>query len=369
MRNLNFTNVFSKLILSCGLLSTLLFFKLTLASPIAGSELPDLLDRVMPGVVNISSITVVNYTVYGMDDFFQFWGIPKEQKHTSRGSGFIIDKDGYILTNDHVVAEATEVLITLLNQHQYHAKIIGRDPKMDIALLKIDDKTQKITDSITFVALGDSEKIRIGESVFAVGNPFGLEHTVTLGIISAKNRTIGSGPYNNFVQTDASINPGNSGGPLFNLKGEVIGINRFILSQTGQSGGLGFAIPVNEATAILSDLKKFGRVPRPWLGVLGERLTMSHKQYYNLSISQGVLVYNLVLGSPADKAGLMRGDIILSLNNFPIKETNDLDRLLTQHKPNDKIKMEVQRQGRKLTLKIQLKELPAQLDKLPRGII
>ena len=188
---------------------------LMIAAPPTNADLPDLVENVLPGVVNISSTTVTNYQVYGMEDFLRYWGIPQEhqQKQTSLGTGFIIDQDGFILTNHHVVDHATEVLVTLLDKREFKARIVGKDPKMDLALLQIRDKEKHTPSSIKLVPLGDSDKLRIAESVFAVGNPFGLQHTVTTGIISAKNRTIGQGPFDNFLQTDASINPGNSGGP------------------------------------------------------------------------------------------------------------------------------------------------------------
>ena len=240
-------------------------------------NLPDMVERVSPGVVNISSTTVIHYRVYGMDEFMRLWGIPQEKKQTSLGSGFIIDKDGYLLTNNHVVERASEVMVTFSDKRQFKARVIGKDDKLDLALLQIRGKEGQIPEKLTPVPLGDSDSVRIAETAVAVGNPFGLENTVTRGIISAKNRTIGLGPFDNFLQTDASINPGNSGGPLFNARGEVIGINTVIESPTGHSIGLGFAIPSNEAKKAIPVLKKYGRVPRPWLGVLGVPLLLNLK--------------------------------------------------------------------------------------------
>jgi serine protease Do len=239
---------------------------------------------------------------------------------------------------------------------------------MDIALLQIRDKLRKVPTDLTPVPLGDSNTTRIAETVFAVGNPFGLQHTVTTGIISAKNRTIGAGPFDNFLQTDASINPGNSGGPLFNLKGEVIGINTMIFSRTGQSGGLGFAIPVNEAKKILPDLLKYGRVPRPWLGILGEPVTPALEHYYNLPVGKGLLIANLVESGPADNAKIKMGDIITSANGSPVEQLNDVEKILFNLKPKDSITLKVRRGPRTLELKVKLEELPA-LGKLPQGII
>lgn len=346
------------------------------AAPLpVGIDLPSLVEKTLPGVVNISTTTVTTTQVFGMDEFMRLWGIPQERKQTSLGSGFIIDKQGFILTNYHVVEHATrqepEVLVTLLDKRQYRAKIIGSDQKMDIALLQIRAKNQLPPTDLTPVALADSDQVRIAESVFAVGNPFGLQHTVTLGIISAKNRTIGQGPFDNFLQTDASINPGNSGGPLFNIKGEVVGINTVIFSRTGQSGGLGFAIPINEAKLLIPDLKVYGRVPRPWLGILGERMTPQLERYYGLPTTPGVLVYNLVENGPADRAGLRQGDIITSVGGTTIGDNYDIERVLAKLRPNtpgETVTLKVQRGRRSMEIKVKLEELP-RLDQLPKGII
>ncbi len=236
----------------------------------APANLPDLVEKILPGVVNISSTAVERTQVFGMDEFMRLWGVPQERKHVSRGSGFIYDKDGFVLTNHHVVADAEEVTVTLFDKRQFRARIIGKDPKMDVALLQIRGADRKVPQDIVPIPTGNSDQVRIAETVFAVGNPFGLGHTVTVGIISAKNRTIGQGPFDNYLQTDASINPGNSGGPLFNAKGEVIGINTMIFSSTGQSAGVGFAIPVNEAKRLIPDMQRYGHVKRPWLGILAE---------------------------------------------------------------------------------------------------
>lgn len=338
------------------------------AAPPPSAQLPDLVEKILPGVVNVSSTSVSNVRAFGMDDFMRYWGIPQERKQTSLGTGFIIDKDGYILTNNHVVAHATEVLVTLLDKRQFRAKIIGKDEKMDVALLQIRNKLKQVPGDLSPVPLGDSEAVRIAESVFAVGNPFGLQHTVTLGIISAKNRTIGQGPFDNFLQTDASINPGNSGGPLFNIRGEVIGINTVIFSKTGQSGGLGFAIPMNEAKGLIPDLKRYGRVPRPWIGVLAERMNPQLQQYYNLPTDTGVLLYSLVEGGPADQAGIQQGDIVTAVDGAPIKEPNEVERALVKRKPTETAVLKIRRGRKTLELKIKLEELP-KLENLPPGIL
>jgi len=284
------------------------------------------------------------------------------------GSGFIIDQDGYILTNYHVVEQASEVMVTLADKRRFFAKIIGKDEKMDLALLQIRNKEHHVPEKLKPVPLGNSDTVRIAETVVAVGNPFGLQNTVTKGIISAKNRTIGLGPFDNFLQTDASINPGNSGGPLFNLKGEVIGINTAIRSETGQSSGLGFTLPINEAKKLLPDLKKYGRVPRPWLGILGERMTPQLELYYDLTVAKGVLVYNTVESAPADNAGLQQGDILVSIDGIATDEPNDVEKVLAKHKPTDTVTLKFYRGKKIRELQIKLEELP-RLEHLPKGII
>lgn len=340
------------------------------AAPPPNTDLPDLVEKILPSVVNISSTTVLTYQVYGMEDFLNFWGIPKEhkEKQSSLGTGFIIDKDGYVLTNNHVIERASEVIVTLLDKKEYQAKIIGKDQKLDLALLQIRDKDRKVPADLKPVSFGDSGTLRIAESVFAVGNPFGLQHTVTIGIISAKNRTIGQGPFDDFLQTDASINPGNSGGPLFNLKGEVVGINTVIYSRTGQSGGLGFAIPINEAKNIIPELKRYGRVPRPWLGIVSQRMTQPIQRAYQLPSATGVLVTQLVQDGPGDRGGLRSGDIITEVDGTATQEPNQVEKVLAKHKPTESVTLKVLRGKKTLSLPIKLQELP-RLENLPPGII
>jgi serine protease Do len=340
------------------------------SSPPISINLPDLVEKVLPSVVNVSSTQIRSYQVYGMDDFLNMWGVPQErkQKQTSLGSGFINNTDGYVLTNNHVVEHASEVEITLLDKRQFRARIIGTDEKMDLALLQIRDKNSGVPPGLSSVTLGDSDATRIAESVFAVGNPFGLQHTVTVGIISAKHRTIGSGPFDNYLQTDASINPGNSGGPLFNFNGEVVGINTMIYSRVGQSGGVGFAIPANEAKRLIPDLQKYGRVPRPWLGILADRMTSQIQAYFHLDVSEGVIVSNLVEEGPADGAGVKTGDVIVNIDGTPVKEPYDIDRILSKHRPKDEISMKIQRGRRQVDIRVKMSELP-RLDTLPQGII
>jgi len=332
-------------------------------------NLPDLVEKVLPGVVNISTTTVIQQRFGGMEEFALFWGIPREYKSSSLGSGFILDKDGYVMTNHHVIDNATEVLVTLQDKRQFEARIVGSDPRVDLALLKIKTEKGGVPAGLVPVPFGNSDAVRIAEPVFAVGNPFGLQHTVTTGIISAKNRTIGVGPFDNFLQTDASINPGNSGGPLFNFKGEVIGINTVIFSKTGQSGGLGFAIPANEAKTVLGDLKRYGRVPRPWLGIRGQMVTPQLARYHGLPLKEGVVVYALAEGGPAFDASIRAGDIIAAAGGEPVKELVDVERALGRHKPKDSIELEIQRGTRKLKISVQLQELPRRFDEPAQGIL
>jgi serine protease Do len=320
-----------------------------------------------PAVVNISTTQVIKQTgvphprfnrrqspfeeFFGDDFFRKFFGdLPdREFKSKSLGSGFIINKEGFILTNNHVIENATEVKVRLSDEKEYDAKVIGRDPKTDIALIKIDAKND-----LPIVQMGDSDKLEIGEWVLAIGNPFGLEQTVTAGIVSAKGRVIGSGPYDNFIQTDASINPGNSGGPLFNIKGEVVGINTAIVA-TGQ--GIGFAIPINMALSILPQLKEKGKVVRGWLGVMIQQITEDLAESMNLDTSDGALVAEVVEGGPADKAGIKRGDVILEFDGEVIGKMRDLPTLVAATPVGKKVQVNVLRKEKKETLTVVIGEL------------
>ncbi len=291
------------------------------------------------------------------DDFFRhfFGGEPEERlKQRSLGSGVVVSKDGYILTNNHVVADAEEILVTLYNKEKHEAEIIGRDPKTDIALIKI-----KVENSIPSARLGDSDKLKVGDWVVAIGNPFGLGSTVTAGIVSAKGRVIGAGPYDNFIQTDASINPGNSGGPLFNLDGEVVGINTAIFTRSGGNIGIGFAIPINTAKSVMSQLKEKGRVVRGWLGVAIQRITPEIKEKFGLKTTQGALIGEVNRDSPAEKGGLKMGDVIVSFDGKKVKEMKELPSMVAETPVGKKVEIIVIRKGKekRLTLKIgELKE-------------
>ena len=323
----------------------------------------DLAEKVKPSVVNISTSKTIRgggsrspfgrspFDRYFGDDFFdRFFGDTprREFKQQSLGSGFILSGDGYIFTNNHVVEQADKIIVKLSDGREYDAKIIGRDAKTDIALIKI-----KPNENLPVAEIGDSDKVRVGEWVIAIGNPFGLEQTVTQGIVSAKGRVIGAGPYDNFIQTDASINPGNSGGPLFNMEGKVIGINTAIVAQ-GQ--GIGFAIPISMAKTILPDLKAKGKVTRGWLGIAVQDVTEDMVKSLQLRDRQGAMISEAFKGDPADRAGLKTGDIVTEVNGKKIKDTHELLLTIASFHVGEKISVKVLRDGRELTFQVTVSE-------------
>ena len=278
-------------------------------------------------------------------DFFEkFFGDIPEQDYTQRslGSGFIIDKEGFIVTNNHVIEGADKIRVKLVSGKEFDADIIGKDSKTDIALIKI-----KAKEDLPIATLGDSDTISVGDWVLAIGSPFGLEHTVTAGIVSAKGRVIGSGPYDDFIQTDASINPGNSGGPLIGVDGKVVGINTAIIAG-GQ--GIGFAIPVNMARNIIEQLKKHGHVTRGWLGVSIQDLTPELAEYYGIKEGTGALVGEVFKGDPADKAGIKPKDIIVEVNGNKISDSRDLSRLIADVAVGNKVAVKIIRNGKEKIL-------------------
>ena len=359
-----------------GALSFFIVESTSFAGPFTPSDLPDLVEKITPSAVHISTKIDQRaaFKMSGWGDFLEQFGIPADQQTGSLGSGFILDLEGYVLTNYHVVEQAidnraVEIVVTLKDKRQFGAKIVGRDHKTDIALLQLKDKNNHIPAMILPAKMGDSEKVRIGEPAIAIGNPFGLDYSVSAGIISSKNRNIGQGPFDNYFQTDAAINPGNSGGPLFNVKGEVIGINSAIYSRSGQFGGIGFAIPVNDAKLVLTKLKKFGRVPRPWLGIISRQVSPSLSYAYGLGRDSGILITNLVQSAPADHASLKVGDIIFEFNGKAIKEQAELERALAVLEPTGSAEVSIQR-GLKTTKKtIKLEEFPPQLNRVREGVI
>jgi serine protease Do len=287
-------------------------------------------------------------------DFFERFfrdQIPKDFRQQSLGTGLIIDKEGFILTNNHVVEMADEIKVKLADEKEFLAKTIGRDPKTDLALIKIDSDKP-----LSPLPLGDSDSLEVGEWVVAIGNPFGLGNTVTAGIVSAKYRQIGQSSYDNYIQTDASINPGNSGGPLLNTAGEVVGINTAIFSQSGGNIGIGFAIPINMAKDLLPQLKK-GKVVRGWLGVMIQKITPELKQKLDLKDEKGALVADVTPGGPAEKAGIQRGDVITTFNGREIKEMNELPYVVASTPVGKSVNVEVLRKGQKKTFEIKIAEL------------
>ena len=276
------------------------------------------------------------------------------------GSGFVIDKEGHILTNYHVIEGADEIVVMLESdgkEKEYSATLIGSDSKTDIALIKINRKPGDNTE-FPFLELGSSENLEVGEWVVAIGNPFGLSHTVTVGVVSALGRSIGAGPYDEFIQTDASINPGNSGGPLINIDGQVIGINTAIISgNAGGNVGIGFAIPINIAKGILKDLKENGSVTRGWLGVMIQKITPELEKSFSLNQSEGALVGDVIPDGPAAKGGIKRGDVIINFNNQPVSDMEDLPKIVAATNPGSAVDVEVIRDGARKILRVTIEVL------------
>lgn len=349
----------------CGLLAILaLVWICAVPVSLQAASAPDfvvLSEQLKPAVVNISTSKTVRSArpmlpgLRGPDndlfeDFFEhfFQGQPnRSRQQRSLGSGFIISADGYILTNDHVVNGADEIKVKLADGRTFTAELQGGDSKLDLALLKIDTGNEKLPVS----TLGDSESLKVGEWVMAIGNPFGLAQTVTVGIVSAKGRVIGAGPYDDFIQTDASINPGNSGGPLFNSRGEVVGINTAIVAG-GQ--GIGFAIPVDIAKDVIAQLRETGQVVRGWLGVMVQAMSEELAASFGLKEARGALVTEVTAGSPADQAGIQRGDVILSVNGKPVDEMNDLPRQVAALPVGEQARVTIYRDGKERQFKIKI---------------
>ncbi len=330
-------------------------------------------EMVSPAVVNISAERTIktNFDNFEwnfrgpFEDFFRdfFKNLPPgESKTRSLGSGFIISEDGYLVTNHHVIKDASNIIIRLTNKKEYKGKeikIIGSDARTDIALLKIETK-----EKLPYLKLGDSDKIRVGDWVMAVGNPFNLEGTVTVGVISAKGRShipLSEGPdFQNFLQTDAAINPGNSGGPLLNLQGEVIGINTAITSTSGGNIGIGFAIPVNLAKTIIDELKTKGKVTRGYLGVYLEDLTEDMKEALNLSSLEGVLINEVIKDSPADRAGIKDGDVIIEFNGEKVTDVQSFRLRVASTPPGKTVKIKLIRDGKEMSLNVKIGEMETQ---------
>ena len=329
-------------------------------------ELPDfadLVERHGAEVVNISTTSAVKAesgvapNIPEDDPMFDFFRryipqpIPKGEGQ-SLGSGFIIGADGYIMTNAHVVAAADEITVTLNDKREFKAKVIGSDKRTDVALIKIE------ATGLSKVALGDPNRLRVGDWVLAIGSPFGFDNSVTAGIVSAKGRSLPQENYVPFIQTDVAINPGNSGGPLYNLNGEVIGINSQIYSRTGGFMGLSFAIPIDVAMDISNQLRAGGKVTRGWLGVVIQEVTKELADSFGLTKAQGALVANVEKGGPAEKAGLEPSDIILKFDNKDVKTSTDLPRLVGAVKPGSRVNVQVWRKGATKDLAVAVGELP-----------
>ena len=330
-------------------------------NPVGTNLIVEIAKKQNPAVVFVTSKTrfqpAKGNTPPNRNPFGQFgpFGGPGHQQPPAprggSGTGFIIDKDGYILTNHHVVDNADVIKITLDNEKEFEAELIGSDSKTDIALLKIIKQTGDFTD-FPYLTLGNSSDVEVGEWVVAIGNPFGLDHTVTTGVVSAKARNIGAGPYDEYIQTDASINPGNSGGPLLNMSGDVIGINTAIFSRTGGNVGIGFTIPINMASDILEELKKDGKVTRGWLGVMIQKITPELAETFKLADSNGALVNDVVPNGPAAMGGLKRGDVIVMFNGKEIVSVENLPKHVASVEPGKSVQVEIVRDGSKKFLDV-----------------
>ena len=333
----------------------------------------DLAEKLMPSVVNISTTTTVTTRSNPFpfefppgspfEDMFKDYGTPQKRQTSALGSGFIIDEKGIVITNNHVIQGAEDVFVRVNGEKNIKAKVIGADPGMDLAVLQIESDKK-----FTPVKFGDSDTARIGDWVIAIGNPFGLGGTVTAGIISARNRSIGLSRYEDYIQTDASINQGNSGGPLFNMDGDVVGINTAILGQSG-SIGIGFAIPSNSAQKVINQLIEFGETKRGWLGVRIQTVTKDIADVEKLDEPRGALVASVAENSPSDKGGIKAGDIILEFDGKKIKEMSELPRIVAETEVGKKVKLKVWRNKREITKEIILGRLETSEDFKSQGLV
>jgi serine protease Do len=340
-------------------------------TPMVPANFSDLAAAVRPGVVNIQVVKKVKNVGFGFRNFsgnpfgdnnpfgdffgpFSEGNPPRSFEQKGVGSGFVMSRDGYVLTNNHVVEDADQIKVKLANGKEYEGKIAGRDPKTDLALIKIEGVSD-----LHPLRLGNSDDLKVGSWVVAVGSPFGLEQTVTAGIVSAKGRVIGSGPYDNFIQTDASINPGNSGGPLINMKGEVVGINTAIIAS-GQ--GIGFAIPINMAKEVAPQLEQKGHVTRGWLGVAIQEVTPDLAKSFDLKEKKGALVSQVVSGGPAEKAGVEQGDIILRFDGKEVSSSQDLPRIVASTPVGKTVTLEISRNGKVIDRQVKVGELEEKVE-------
>ncbi len=352
--------------------SLLLFFILTLSistnsnSQSVPASFADLAERLMPSVVNISTTTTITTRSNPFpfqfppgspfEDMFREFGVPQERQSSALGSGFIIDEKGIVVTNNHVITDAEDIIVRVNGDKEFKAKVIGADPLSDIAVLQLET-----TEKFVPVKFGDSDKARIGDWVIAIGNPFGLGGTVTSGIISARNRSIGLSRYEDYIQTDASINSGNSGGPLFDMNGDVIGINTAILGRSG-SIGIGFSIPSNSAKIVIDQLIEFGETKRGWLGVRIQDVTKEIAEVENLDEPRGALVASVAPNSPSEKAGVKAGDIILEFNGEKIQEMKELPIIVARTEVGKKVKVKIWRNKKEIIKTITLGRLETSED-------
>ena len=330
------------------------------AAHVGSDELPELADRLLPAVVNISTSQAVPAGADGglLDQFQEYFERrqgdgPQIPRANALGSGFIIDPRGFIVTNNHVIENADEISIRLHDEREYQAELVGTDDKTDLALLKIDPGTV----SLPYVTWGRSEDTRVGEWVMAIGNPFGLGGSVTVGIVSARQRDINAGPYDSFLQTDASINRGNSGGPMFNMEGEVIGVNTAIFSPTGGSVGIGFAVPSSLARGVIAQLMEYGRTRRGWLGVRIQKVTDEIAESLGLGPARGALIASITPGGPAEQAQMKAGDVVLSFNGRDVGEMRRLPRIVAETEVESTVPVEVWRDGEQILLSVVVGEL------------
>ena len=323
----------------------------------------DVADKTMPAVVNISTDKLVDTSANNpmMNDpmFRRFFNMPDDDVHNnpermehSVGSGIIISSDGYILTNNHVVGDATKIRVTFVGDKEYEAEIIGTDPPTDVALIKIP------AENLPFIQIGDSDRLRVGDQVMAIGNPFGVGQTVTLGIVSALGRNIGLMDYSDLIQTDASINPGNSGGALVNMQGELVGMNAAMMSRSGGSQGIGFAIPTSMAMQIVESLKETGTVQRAYLGVLPQPVDQSMADYYGMDRPRGVLITQVNEDTPAERAGLKDGDIILSVDDREIRNPSMLRNVISLSEVGQEVDLAIIRDGKEKNVAVKLEKFP-----------
>ena len=355
----------------------LILFSINIQNTTSAANMPasfaDLAEKLMPSVVNISTTTTVTTRSNPFpfefppgspfEDMFKDYGTPQKRQTSALGSGFIIDEKGIVITNNHVIQGAEDVFVRVNGEKNIKAKVIGADPGMDLAVLQI-ESDQKFTP----VKFGDSDTARIGDWVIAIGNPFGLGGTVTAGIISARNRSIGLSRYEDYIQTDASINQGNSGGPLFNMDGDVVGINTAILGQSG-SIGIGFAIPSNSAQKVINQLIEFGETKRGWLGVRIQTVTKDIADVEKLDEPRGALVASVAENSPSDKGGIKAGDIILEFDGKKINEMSELPRIVAETEVGKKVKLKVWRNKREITKEIILGRLETSEDFKSQGLV